>query len=744
MSVDTRRYLRDDQTSNCRSFGSINHPSSQSRKISIGIMVDQLAKKKSGVTKEGEVVVPNAEMEKSNLGNTTQGKSKKEEFTASKKAKQTKDPQQVNSPWITTTSFHQKMRTSDTVLHAKQYSNLPSGSGKQYKLDGARNAPLTYSVQFFANQTSFLESDGKKQNNFDRVNYQKKEVKDGAVEVQDFTFETAKEVIMSDKEVLVDKAVATEGRRTETLRMKLWEILGTVSSPDDQRSKSQLHKVGDDNLNPQQEFDQMGATVVKSKQNSDKPGQKYDEKGDASINPRQNSDTIEMDSESPDNIVRRPVTRSLSRKRAPTKKQHRTATNGPSPGYKMKHREDSIFSFEECCEKLHGSFAGGSSKSTRKKIENKSFRTEFPGICLPEKDKSTKIQQPINKSETPSPAKQATSVDKTMGNFHGCLPENEREYLELEKNIQEQEIYQSPLTIKKFKRDFDSLENKDQHEEDNGNPSLKNDANPEDDYLSPTFGIKTPVSSSSPSSIPKSDHDTVEEELKDSPLRKTAPDVEENDAEDGLFLSSSEERDLGSCEEGSPIIHGHDWTGEDNWIEEPSEPNQVVGLARAVELFALELEKLKTKLRSATNRKSSEILMSVAGEVHMQLQNVESQIQTDVGKLTNLSKSKRKRLESRFEEQQEHLKVIYDKFKEQVNQHLQDCRSTLEGLEVYQTEFKGTVEKQKASHRKLLLQVEEAIETQLNDAQRRIQMGRGKMLQLKHELALCLKEGILS
>ncbi|ONI14670.1 hypothetical protein PRUPE_3G001600 [Prunus persica] len=748
MSVDTRRYLRDDQTSNCRSFGSINHPSSQSRKISIGIMVDQLAKKKSGVTKEGEVVVPNAEMEKSNLGNITQGKNKKEEFTASKKAKQTKDPQQVNSPWITTTSFHQKMRTSDTVLHAKQYSNLPSGSGKQYKLDGARNAPLTYSVQFFANQTSFLESDGKKQNNFDRVNYQKKEVKDRAVEVQDFTFETAKEVIMSDKEVLVDKAVATEGRRTETLRMKLWEILGTVSSPDDQRSKSQLHKVGDDKLNPQQEFDQMGATVVKSKQNSDRPGQKYDEKGDASINPRQNSDTIEMDSESPDNIVRRPVTRSLSRKRAPTKKQHRTATNGPSPGYKMKHREDSIFSFEECCEKLHGSFAGGSSKSTRKKRENKSFRTEFPGICLPEKDKSTKIQQPINRSETPSPAKQATSVDKTMGNFHGCLPENEREYLELEKNIQEQEIYQSPLTTKKFKRDFDTLENKDQHEEDNGNPSLKNDANPEDDYLSPTFGIKTPVSSSSPSSIPKSDHDTVEEELKDSPLRKTAADVEENDAEDGLFLSSSEERDLGSCEEGSPIIHGHDWTGEDNWIEEPSEPNQVDGLARAVELFALELEKLKTKLRSATNRKSSEILMSVAGEVHMQLQNVESQIQTDVGKLTNLSKSKRKRLESRFEEQQEHLKVIYDKFKEQVNQHLQDCRSTFEGLDVYQTEFKGTVEKQKASHRKLLLQVEEAIETQLNDAQGRIQvmqeMGRGKMLQLKHELALCLKEGILS
>ncbi|CAK7348552.1 unnamed protein product [Dovyalis caffra] len=190
-----------------------------------------------------------------------------------------------------------------------------------------------------------------------------------------------------------------------------------------------------------------------------------------------------------------------------------------------------------------------------------------------------------------------------------------------------------------------------------------------------------------------------------------------------------------------------------------------------------------------TRKKSSDILVSVSEEVHLQLRNIEAQIQTDLGKLSSVSKSKRKRLESRFEEQQEQLKLINDKFKQDIYQHLQECKITLEGLELHQIDFKGTVKKQsmaayaiarmyisahimdlsfcidkatsfamsfllrclvttetelnedvsfvgtlknssfmfidylyiaEASHQKLLMQAEEAVETQLDDAQRRI------------------------
>jgi len=44
-------------------------------------------------------------------------------------------------------------------------------------------------------------------------------------------------------------------------------------------------------------------------------------------------------------------------------------------------------------------------------------------------------------------------------------------------------------------------------------------------------------------------------------------------------------------------------------------------------------------------------------------------------------------------EQQEELKLIHDKFKQDIYQHLQECKTTLEGLELHQIDFNGTVKK---------------------------------------------------
>lgn len=95
---------------------------------------------------------------------------------------------------------------------------------------------------------------------------------------------------------------------------------------------------------------------------------------------------------------------------------------------------------------------------------------------------------------------------------------------------------------------------------------------------------------------------------------------------------------------------------------------------------------------------------------------------------------------------QKQLRLIYDRFKEEVNLHLQDCRSTVEDLEADQIEIKGALEKQRVAHKKLISQVEESVDVQLNDAQKKItstqQMARGKLLQLKQVITMCLKEGI--
>lgn len=45
-------------------------------------------------------------------------------------------------------------------------------------------------------------------------------------------------------------------------------------------------------------------------------------------------------------------------------------------------------------------------------------------------------------------------------------------------------------------------------------------------------------------------------------------------------------------------------------------------------------------------------------------------------------------------DQQKQLRLIYDRFKEEVNLHMQGCRSTVEDLEADQIEIKGALEKQ--------------------------------------------------
>ncbi|KAK9067748.1 hypothetical protein SSX86_011859 [Deinandra increscens subsp. villosa] len=169
------------------------------------------------------------------------------------------------------------------------------------------------------------------------------------------------------------------------------------------------------------------------------------------------------------------------------------------------------------------------------------------------------------------------------------------------------------------------------------------------------------------------------------------------------------------------------------------------GFAGAVKLFALALKRVQNKIHSTTSKQSAAILLSVSQNIQSQLQNAESKIQTEVGKLTNLGNSERMHVENKYQEQQEQLKHIYEKFKEDVDQHLEKCKNTLEGLEAHQIQVSRMVEKQRVSHKKFLMQTEEEIEKQLNDAHKRLadvhRMAKEKMYKLKFGIAQCLKEG---
>ncbi|GMJ09263.1 Arabidopsis thaliana ASYNAPTIC 3, ASYNAPTIC 3 [Hibiscus trionum] len=317
MKVDARQSLREDRMSDCRSFGSNFHPSSQSRKISIGVLVDSLAKRKPGGTEGHQNKQANAERIKPSVGISTEGQDKGDADRTSK-GNQTEDNEQVKSPWITPRSLHRETLAPETASLPKEASNP-----RQKKLHAVEDVPETNSVPFKLNQNFNANNVGSEQNNFDDLinglSYKRKGWKDGnSQRVDEFNYANQ----WKDKVELEHKAGKTENIQTETLKKKLHELFTTVSSPKSLQSSLQSHKVSANNLKQERSADHVGDTAV---------------------NPRQNSVNVEIVSDNPDKTVKRPATCSLIRKRAPAKVQ--LANTKISLSSKQKHG-DSISSLK--------------------------------------------------------------------------------------------------------------------------------------------------------------------------------------------------------------------------------------------------------------------------------------------------------------------------------------------------------------------------------------------------------------
>nr|KYP57620.1 hypothetical protein KK1_003885 [Cajanus cajan] len=688
-----------------------------------------------------------------NVGNCPGEKRAVEGVTPSFNIKQTGVPREEKYSW-TSKSFYQRKPTSQTILQANQASSLLVPPGGRDESNGVECAAGKQSVQPFSYQTSIFPSNNYKK--FDADAARLKGRKDGTIEkVKEFTFATAQQVFESDKTDPEEKINRT-GNRTENLRMKLCQILGTTSSPKSRHSDSHARNMDEESFPLEQRLNQ---------------------KENKSAKTIQNSDTIETDSENPDHTLKRPVTRSLSRKRASSKKKLGKGKCGPSSKSTEKHGEKSIFSFEEKWIERQDAFPNDG--SLKKKSQRKNYKSRQHKICVTENDITDKLHQDTSKADPPLHDGTTFSLGKITRGFIGCLPEYQTKCPQAEKINQEKEFYQPPIVNTDQCGEQEVSENGNQLEYRSNSVIQNVAAKSQDDFPSPTFQFKTPILSFSPNSTPKTgqkandvnspastertfslgsihslktlqgsepDFNGLGEQMQPSVSlshqrfqvdtfeclalnRKCCVSVFCHSLLDfrtwkSSKLSFPEKTNLPSQRKKSRVFHLIHHLKSETFKDTMKvchslNENKYISLL-AVELLALELGKLQSKIKSMTNQKSSEILKSVAEEIHLQLQNVHSQIQTDMGKLTNLSKSKRKRLETRFEDQQKQLRLIYSKFKEEVSQHLQDCRSTVEDLEADQTEIKRAMEKQRLAHKKLLSQVEEAVQIQLDDAQRKI------------------------
>nr|GMD66673.1 meiosis-specific protein ASY3 isoform X1 [Ipomoea batatas] len=667
MDNDGGRKLQDD--SKCQSFGINHHPCSQPRKISIGVVVDSVAKCKS--------MSGNADRK----GYCIDDRNSRDIATNLAKGNQGEPSLHDKSAWIST--------RSRSIHHVEQSSNLPAIHEIRNISAGTKITPGASSVQFLDDQNSkFLSNKAKEKGGNDSA----------AESAGKFLFAVAQED-MQMKASTGDKTERADIKGSESLRMRLREILETVSSPKKLRSNSEVLDI--DAKGSHTERVVAENHILK-----------------ASL------DTIENDSQSHNPMVSRPLTR----KRAPSKLQRGKSNKIVAPCAQEKRLEKKIFYFGEGRAKRSFDAATGGSLTKHESLtKRKSSEIEAHEI-------SVDLDADKNQEQNPK-CNKVSSVERSTGNTqsHGTSTSVS---LELRVDTSEKDLYKSPVVGKTEQlRDINRLKLRENlyHSEDLANSSLKENFEPKCDVQHPTFPTKTPLERHFLGSLQR----TVSEyppPLKQKSLigednhvklsQSPSDDRYSESSEDGVHVkgcrkSPSLSPEIGTAEKpnfafkpgkvvfnekgstkfrGSILNQGTPKELEDSGsLLRQSEQSEEDGFDRAVALFGFALQRVKTKMKSMADKRSAEILKSAAEGIHKELQTAEIQILADLRTVTSKSKANQKHLEAILQEQQEQLDAIYVRFKEQVNQHLQDCRITLEHLEEHESELKATVEKQSMS-----------------------------------------------
>ncbi|KAE9451933.1 hypothetical protein C3L33_16155, partial [Rhododendron williamsianum] len=669
-----------DHVSDWRSFGSNCHPWSQSRKISIGVMVDYSASTRPKMRKEDDVVVPNAEKVPAKVNPIGDGNCGGPKDVI--QGNQTAGPEPESSPWVSTRSLHVKQHNAELTM------DLPAGDGRSNSLSGVNEAPRTFSVQCFGNQMSVLQSGDAKQKNCDSVSYGSGG-KNGPKEKEEFSFANARErrpVTRSltrkraPSKVQTNKIKDVPSRTRKLPQQNIFSfeeglsgrldaaVIGRSPKSNSKKrerkgSKAEAHSIF---FSPKANAGNIQQPTFMSKKT--KCAEKTSSIGNMmerfrSYPPEHNSEFADMESR-------------IRKQDSPQLQAMKMTDQLGNPNYSVlpQHRDQQEDLADLSSENTVDPHVDLQSPTFEFRTPNKSVSHSSP----PESNHGERDDH------TPSHCS-FSSLIASKPDYHKADAETESSVsFRLQDDAEElgnSLLMKSQPYMKE--RDAEYRLSESSFEERNSKSSKEG------------WGTESPNPEICTRGKPKfvlypSKRLRSHEDIR---LNGGSPMSASPKAEAGVGVGVEEGGDEGIQKSEVRMATGQG-TEESTGLLGPSGENQDDGLANAITLIALALERVKSKIKSLTSKKSAEVLMSVAEGIHLQLQNAESHIQRDVGKLKSLSRSKRKRLETEFEEQKEKLKLIYQKFKAEVNQHMQECRSTVEGMEAQEIELRGLMEKQ--------------------------------------------------
>ncbi|XP_074580696.1 meiosis-specific protein PAIR3-like [Curcuma longa] len=799
-------------SSGCRSLSSNHHDSSRFRKISIGITVDKCPTLVSEATNAKRIAMPEFKGRSSQESTAKENKESWFFETSKPDGILTNSDSKASKNLCTKISYEtptmlagklfpehiEEINTEKVMLKNVEFV-VPKGveTNEAEKSSAcffkkSLLTPTSQNITSFSNQASVLESENAVHKKIASV-ASGKSLQMGAKTGRKEVFTSIQEIQMLHDNMGRGQPKEVDKCNNETLRMNLWEILGKNSqckqnmnfpNPEDRKEP------GKDQFAMPSMTEQIMKTpkyVEEEALNRNKRGDLLEEKF---VKAKHNSDTIETDSESPNGVIKEPITCHLKGRKTPFiipqklregTKCRKMLPSSSSSASKLKMGENNIFTFDEegakavCSDQHINGCNRKRSKKKRKTFEHQ--KVQIPKKMLLAKNleftEKTMLPSdnvaPKSKRTGPSPLPfQNESYNFQTSNKHT----NENHHLHSEAT--------NALVIPPVRNNVESQVHSDSHkcnrysgahyknqvpvhlQEGNDCPSMEKFPMPFSNFQSPTFAMGTSPSKSEQLSedicTPMASHGTIalrtfsrsnsdnlnsipsfsdeSREMNNSEKLLFPHHAEKRKSPRQTFLTSTSKHDARSSE-------ASDFSNKetDELTVAYKVPNHPEGsLASVMCQLASVLKEFKFKLRSQISKTRSEILSAAGEKIHSQLERAQSLIEEDLGNFLNIGKSKMKSMESKFDEQNERLRFIHNTFKEEVGQHLLGCKNTIEEIEAYKAELKVGLDRQKAAHRKFLLQVQEEIESQLHDAETKLAAIHQEANKHMNGLSLIVKE----
>lgn len=357
------------------------------------------------------------------------------------------------SPWVSTRSFNPKMPSSVADQDTEHTPSFPATRQKRPRSKLLEKASAAHSLKFFAAKSG--SDDVNRQKNYGKDISSMEAGKVSNVEQEENPVCPAEPGVRQEKEQVQNRDGATETRGRESLRIKLWEILGDVSSPNKHLPSLQCEELHQEERNRKQ------CLVQK-------------------IN--LNSDTIESDSQT--HIFTRPMTRSLTRRKVSTRKQSSEATKSID---KIDCQRNKVFSFKDQSAGLYDNVINGSLPCKREKVNGVSSGAEKNQGA---KQRNVGDRQQSERSIAIPPVEKAVAPMNKVSNASSSTDRRNDGLVVPKKGTENNSSFEFPLNVRTGRRDveqpMDVEASKKNIQEDTSNSLLKRKRN----SLQPKRGTK--------------------------------------------------------------------------------------------------------------------------------------------------------------------------------------------------------------------------------------------------------------